>query len=497
MVPIAVLGGVLLGTAFSLEWAWLGAFAGVAALAWSLERAESLSAAAFIGVAFGWSGYVAGFFWLQPALASFWEGRFALSWAVWLVWGVWVALRFVVVAAAFRMLRTRGIGVVASLTFPWVAVEWLYPSVFPFFLANPLIDQTWIAQAASLGGPLLVSAWACAVSALVAGWASALARRGRVSRTEWSTVLIGTIALVGHGVHAQSSIGRQLRDADTVTVGIVQANVDVMQKRTERALSHRRYVERSRSLISKADVDLLVWPETSYLYALPRTLPLSGAAVLTDLEVPLLFGGIRRDEEGKRFNSALVVGSDGMIRSAYDKRFLIPFAEFVPFGDRFAWWADNAPTLSRFAVGEALAAVELGDLRIATPICYETIRPRYVRALVRESHPQLLVSLTNDGWFGDSPEPRIHLRLARFRAIEHRRFLVRATNTGISAVIDPLGRVLEQGPLFESASIVAEVRLLDRETLYGSLGDFPGYASTLAALLLVFARRKERLKPSS
>jgi apolipoprotein N-acyltransferase len=481
--PLALLGGALLGAAFSLERAWLGTFVAIASLVLSLEWSSSRSESAFRGAVFGWSGYVGGFFWLQPALASFWGGREALTWGVWIVWGCWVALRFVVIAWGYRALRDRKLGVLLSLILPWLVVEWLYPSVFPFYLANPFIDQTVLAQAAALGGPLLLSAWVCGIGVLLAESAQWLWGRSTIPRAEWATMLLATAAVVAYGATSMRLNERQTADAPGITVGVVQANVDVMKKRTDRMLSHRRHLDQSEAL--DGDVDLLVWPETSYLHALPHTLPSSGAAIVGHLRTPLLFGGIRKDAQSRRFNSALMVDADGVIRTAYDKRFLVPFAEFVPLGERFPWWGRIAPTLSRFHAGDAGEALRLGDWRIATPICYETIRPGYVRTLVRRSQPHLLVSLTNDAWFGDTPEPLIHLRLARFRAIEHRRYLVRATNTGISAVIDPTGRVVAETETFEAATLVEKVLMLDQETIYQWLGDWPGYLSAFGLLLLL------------
>jgi apolipoprotein N-acyltransferase len=487
--PLALIGGALLGCAFSIEWAWPGAFVAVALLTLSLECEAHRARAAFHGALFGWAGYVGGFFWLQPALASFWGGQLALSWGVWLAWGGWVSLRFVLIAWGYRALRARSLGIVWSLTLPWLAVEWLYPSVFPFYLASPLIDQTLLVQAAALGGPILLSGWLCGVSALAASGLLQLARGSRVPRTEWIAVLFATVLLIGYGLGSTDWVARHVANAPGLTVGIVQANVDVMDKRAERALSHRRHLEQSAALLAESNVELLVWPETSFLHALPRELPTSGAAVLSDLQGPLLFGGIRKDARGRRFNSALLIEADATIRTAYDKRFLIPFAEFVPFGEQLPWWGKAAPTLSRFSSGTETTALALGDWRIATPICYETIRPGYVRRLVRSTGANLLVSLSNDGWFGDSPEPRIHLALARFRAIEHRRYLVRATNTGMSAIVDPLGRLLERTEVFEAATILHDVRMLDGWTLYGLLGDWPGYLSALG-LLVLFVRRR-------
>lgn len=486
-VAFALIGGALLGSAFSVEAAWPGVFVGVAALVLSLESSATPRQAAFHGAIFGWAGYVGGFFWLQPTLAAFWGGQIALSWAVWLAWGCWVSLRFVVIAWGYRALRLRRFGIVPSLLLPWLTVEWIYPSVFPFYLAGPLVDHVVLAQAAALGGPILLSAWAIVASAVVAESLLWILGRCPKPRAAWSALLGASLALGGYGLASMHRIERDMQSAPAVTVGLVQANVDVMAKRTERVLSHRRHLEQSRPL---AAVDLLIWPETSYLHALPREIPTSGAAVIDELDVPLLFGGVRKDAQGRRFNSALLVDSDGRIRSAYDKRFLIPFAEFVPFADRWTWWKNTAPTLSRFHAGDELAALRLGDWNIATPICYETIRPGYVGMLVRETNPHLLVSLANDGWFGDSPEPRIHLRLARFRAIEHRRYLVRATNTGISAIIDPLGRVVGQTRLFEAETLRREVHMLDDDTIYTKLGDWPGYASAIALLVAFVIRRR-------
>ncbi len=490
---LALLGGASLAAAFTVKAAWPAVFFAVVVFILSLEWSTSRGEALFGAALFGWAAYVGGYHWLQPTLTLFWGGRVALSWGVWLLWGAVVTSRFVVIGWMHCALRKRDVGILLSLLLPWLTVEWLYPSLFPFYLGNTLVDQSLLAQAAALGGPLLLSAWICGVSAILAELVLSLARRRRFSRVELGGMLVVTLSLVTYGSLSIRTVERKSAAAPAVTVGVVQANVDVIEKRTERLLSHRRYADQSSKLEAERPVDLLIWPETSYLRAFPDRLPVSGDAVHEGLKAPLLFGGIRTRTKGgrrERFNSAMLADADGTIRSAYDKRFLIPFAEFVPFGDRFGWWSELAPTLSHFRPGRGSWGLNFGPWRIATPICYETIRPAYVRTLVRRSQPHLLVSLTNDGWFGDSPEPHLHLALARFRAIEHRRYLVRATNTGISAIIDPAGRVVAQSGLFEEASLVQSVRMLDEPTLYETLGDWPGYlAATLLLSIWVVRRR--------
>jgi len=109
--------------------------------------------------------------------------------------------------------------------------------------------------------------------------------------------------------------------------------------------------------------------------------------------------------------------------------------------------------------------------------------------MVREANPHLLVNLTNDSWFGDSQEPWIHLVLAQFRAIEHRRYLVRSTNSGISAVIDPVGRIVARTGVLTRENLRYEVHMMQGQTVYTQFGDWPGWLSLAAIASMLIARR--------
>ena len=141
-----------------------------------------------------------------------------------------------------------------------------------------------------------------------------------------------------------------------------------------------------------------------------------------------------------------------------------------------------------FAATETPALV-LGQWRISTPICYEAARPGFVRRMVREARPHLLATLSNDSWFGDSQEPWIHLAMAKLRAVENRRYLVRATNSGVSAVIDPAGRIVARTGVLTRENLRAVVHALDGQTVYARLGDWAGWLSTaIVALTLATSR---------
>jgi apolipoprotein N-acyltransferase len=178
-----------------------------------------------------------------------------------------------------------------------------------------------------------------------------------------------------------------------------------------------------------------------------------------------------------------------MVHSSYDKTYLLMFGEYLPFGETFPILYDLSPNSGRFTAGSHVRPVTVGPWRISTPVCYEDILTRFTRYMVREGKPHVLINLTNDAWFGDSQEPWIHLVLSKYRAIEHRRYLVRATNSGISAVIDPLGRVVAKSGLMTRENLRAEIHMLNQDTLYTLAGDWPGWLSFVALAWMLIRRR--------
>jgi len=471
-VAFAFAGGALLASSFLFSWAWLGAL--LALVAFVLSQRDGLCPRIGSAVAFGWVAFVGGYHWLQPSLAAFWDGNETLAWVAWLALAAWFCLRFVLVAAGYYVLDRRGAPVALAITVPWVVVEGLYPSLFPFFVSSPWVDRTLWVGLVPLGGPLLLSALLCVIAAMLVEMIEDV-RRAHTLRTTKLATLVGVVVVASSfGAWSNIEASQAMQRGEPLRVGIVQGAVDVEAGRAERVLAHRRYLEHSRALTSRDAIDLLIWPETAYALPLSSSLPMSGRLVQGDLTPPLLFGAVVESGEGRgRWNSALLVGSDGRIESGYHKRYLIPFAEAVPFAEWLPRAAEMVPSGRAFEPGRGGAVVQLDEYRLSTPICYEAIHPRYVRRLVREGRPHLLVTLANDGWFSDTPAPRIHLMLARMRAAEHRRYLVRATNTGISAIVDPLGRLLDETPLQKPATLVGEARWLDGQTLYGRFGDWP------------------------
>jgi len=284
----------------------------------------------------------------------------------------------------------------------------------------------------------------------------------------------------------------KMTEAPTFRVGVVQVNMGIFEKRSEVLEGHRRHLEQSQVLEDAGPLDLIVWPESAYVGTLSRDVPWNADFIRGPLQTPLLFGGVSvESSNGKRrvYNSVFLMDGEGLVRATYDKTYLLMFGEYLPFGDTFPILYELSPNSGRFTAGSHVRPVQLGDWQISTPVCYEDILARFTRKMVREAKPHVLINLTNDAWFGDTQEPFIHLVLSKYRAIEHRRYLVRSTNSGISAVVDPLGRVVAETGLLTRENLRVDVRMMNEDTVYTKLGDWPGWLSLLVLAWMMFIRR--------
>ncbi len=450
---------------------------------------RSVAFQAGCGATFGAAAYVLGYTWLWWLVDGFLAGQRALAAALWLAHGLWFAAGFAAHAAIVAVLGRGGAWVTVA---SFVAVQWLQPHLFGAELGAGLIHAPWLAQTADTGGPLLLTAWVASVNAAVVSACSRWRRgvEGEAGILFAAAGMSGVVLVYGAARLATVTDG----SSPPVRVGVVQANLAPTADPAERIRAHRRYLQMSRALVHRTALDLLVWPESAYGPGIRLPLPVAGHGVRSNLEVPLLFGGTSIDGASRSLgNAAFLVDADGLIRSVYRKERLIPFAEYLP-GERAVpglrrWF----PHAQRFVAPARNESFVFNGWRLVTPICYEAVHAGDVRRLVRAFRPRLIVTLANDAWFGDSQEPHIHLALTRLRAIEHRRWIVRATNSGISAIIDPRGRIVEQTPLLEAATIDGTVYLGSGLTPYATLGDWPGWVALVA---LVAGAARERWRAS-
>jgi apolipoprotein N-acyltransferase len=380
----------------------------------------------------------------------------------------------------------------------FAASELLFPLLFPWFYAATVHQIPALGQLAEVGGPIAVALLLIAGNLAIAE--PILARlEKRAPRWRLAALLAAVPVLAAaYGALRIRQVDAAVRAAPKARVGVVQANMSLQGKRANKLEGLRRHMNLTRELTQQGPLDLVVWSETSVMGARneldyrEQYLPLT-----RQLGAPAIVGGVlAREVQDEReyvlFNSALLSDQNGQIceKCRYDKQFLLMFGEYLPFGDSFPVLHKWSPNSGRFTPGQTLHPLPLNGHEIATFICYEDIIPSFVRSIVRSGNPDLLVNITNDAWFGDTTEPWIHLALAQLRAVEHRRFLVRSTNSGVSAFVDPVGRVIAHTGTFREEALAAEVAWLRASTPYEWWGDAPWWLASAAIVFACFVPRR-------
>jgi apolipoprotein N-acyltransferase len=251
---------------------------------------------------------------------------------------------------------------------------------------------------------------------------------------------------------------------------------------------------------AQGKADLIVWPESPAPFFTNDPLfrdPVSRMARATDSWVVTGAIGSTPAKSGgtgsQVFNSAAFVSPAGEWTARYDKVHLVPFGEYLPFPRLFAFAGGLTKEVGEFGMGESRAPLDAGDTRLGVFICYESVFPDEVRQFANNG-AQVLVNLSNDGWYGDSGAYAQHLNQTRMRAIENGRWLLSATNTGVTASIDPYGRTVERLPRKQRAALVAHYALTSVTTFYTRHGDwFAGLCAIISAgaLLMRFVRAKK------
>jgi apolipoprotein N-acyltransferase len=335
----------------------------------------------------------------------------------------------------------------------------------------------------------------------------------RADRREKIRLVTGVFVLClfvcGYGVWRTSETLKAIASAQSLSVAIPQANVSVQEKHNQRSFTKNttQYVRLSDAAIKQHHPDLVIWPETVVqdwlptaarsVLASPRFPRLPGISEAHPL-TPLIFGALTYTNADTLHNSAVTISSNGSVPSTYHKQILLPFGEYMPFAETFPWLQKLNPLAAgAFTAGTEPRLVTLPFLnnhgseatyRVGSLICYEDIVPSLSRTAVRAG-AELLVNLTNDGWFRVSKAPYQHHLIASFRAIENQRYLLRSTNTGLTGVVDPFGKTIASIPAHQEGTLVTQVTPLRISTIYQDVGDSWLIILSLIALALAFRNR--------
>ena len=533
-ILIAFLAGAASTLALPPTNVWPVPFVTFSILVWLVDgaagtRLGGVLAAASAGWWFGFGYFLAGLYWLGHAFLvdakTFgWLLPFAVT-ALPAAMAIYTALGL----ALARAIWTRGATRILALAVALTLAEWLRGHLFSGFPWNTygyaLISPLWLAQGAALIGIWGLTFLAVAIYASPA----ALADPRTDTTRPWvapalSGVVIAALAIYG----AARLAGTSTNYVEGVHLRIMQPNLQQDDKfnyaRKQQvmdrylALSDRKDGPQSTGL---RGVTHLIWPESAFPFFLTREPDvLAQISALLPKGTVLITGAIRApDSRGvvnRAYNSIYVIGDDGSILSVYDKVHLVPFGEYLPFQDLLEQLGLEQLTKVRggFIPGERRQNQPApGAPNFLPLVCYEIIfasdavphseQPNWLYRHLGHyfdwpfvagngARPGWLLNLTNDGWFGASAGPYQHFQQARVRAIEEGLPLVRAANTGISAVVDPLGRVVASLPLGVEGILDAPLPRPLAVTLYARLGDAPAGLIVLGGLGWVMLSRRRR-----
>lgn len=369
------------------------------------------------------------------------------------------------------------------------------------------VDNALVNQLAPWTGVYGISFVLVAVNALLAG-ALVLSRRADRIAAGVAGLLLLAVGMVGLGLRSGDAPA-------TATAVLVQPNLDVGDESAWPGPEWDQHIAQFTKLAADpcrsyiagipqtgapvvvpecalpgAQSSLIVWPESPAPFAEqdPR-LKAALASVARATGAPLVIGSIGMDyapeeQDWHDYNSALVVGADGIRVGRYDKIHLVPFGEFVPFKDLLSFARKLTGRVSEFTRGSERSVFRLNGHRYGVFICYEAVFADEVREFAQLG-AEVLVNISDDGWYGDTSAPWQHLNMARMRAIENRRWILRDTNNGVTAAIDPYGRVRQSIPRHIVDALPAAYGFRDDVTFYTAHGDVFAWACAILALGIV------------
>ncbi len=485
----ATLSGVLTASCFL----WFGlyplAWVAFVPLLWSLAQANTTREAGRIGFVAGLATNLPAFYWLVYTIHVFGGFGYPLAVFFYLCLSVYSAVQFVLFAVAWRRIGPGPLGLAAPLL--WVALEFLYPNLFPWRMANCQFHAPVLMQIGEVTGPFGLSFVMLWISA---GLAAVFDRPRRLV----PVVAAGgaTLAVVAYGMVRLPAIDRAMQAAPAARVGLVQGNISIREKGdiSYFEINVDKYRQLSEGL--QNDVDVIVWPET----VSQRWVPADATRLegrdnpFDDLHGYLIFGGLAfrllGPHAAEEFNSAFMIGPSGVVLGRYDKRILMPFGEYLPFSSVLPFIKSLSPETGSFTAGRRVSIFDAGGrLKIGQLICYEDLLASMPRQAT-QAGAEVLLNILNDAWYGNTAAPYQHQALALWRAIENRRYLLRGSNSGVTSIIDAAGRVVAEGGLFRPEVVTGSVRRLQLTTFYTRFGNVFAWCVVAGAAFLLLRNRR-------
>ncbi|MCX7817362.1 MAG: apolipoprotein N-acyltransferase [Syntrophales bacterium] len=443
----------------------------------SLHGKNSTKAAA-LGFFAGLIGYTGILYWISHVVVQYGNLPLVFGICATLLLAGYLSLYIALFTAGVTFFEKRGLPLYLTAPPWWTLLEYVKSTVLTGFpwenLGHSQYQNLPIIQIAEITGVYGISFLLVLINALIAE--VILAKNPKKSV---KLILVGIIVITTTYVYGIWSIefnDTRMEKAPTLHVSLIQGNVDQsvkwdpLYKKTTMGI----YTTLTRRF-APPQGGLIVWPETAVpsFFQDRDEVHEQIVSLCRELKSWLLFGSPsyeRKDDRLILFNSAYLLSPNDDRYMRYDKVHLVPYGEYVPLREYFPFIKKLVHGIGDFGRGKDYSPLSIDGIKLGVLICYEGIFPEASRKY-KEKGTNILVNITNDAWFGWTSAPYQHLSMAIFRAVENRVYLLRAANTGISAIIDPTGRIISSSGLFETTGIEGSAKIMKNHTLYDRIGD--------------------------
>lgn len=396
-------------------------------------------------------------------------------------------------AMIVSQLRARSLPYYLTAPFFWAALEYVksfFLSGFPWEeIGHSQYNRLHLIQISDILGTYGLSALIMAVNAvLFEAWDTISKDRAFAWKPIVGIALVIALFLT-YGTWRIEKIDKDAQAAPKRAIALVQGNIDQAKKWLP-SFQHetlQRYGTLSIAAL-KSDPDLIIWPETAlpFYFLHDEDLTKETLEVVRTCRAYFVLGSPSFRKAGQEisyYNSAYLVDPYGKVVGRYDKVHLVPYGEYVPFKRYFPFLGKMVQAVGDFESGTKGQVMLWGPEKIGVLICFEAIFPELTCSMVQNG-AQLLINITNDAWFGNSSAPYQHLSMVVFRAVESHLAVARAANTGISAFVDPVGRLLDETPLFEEAIRTRSLPVMNHKSFYVRYGDVFAIGCILISLVV-------------
>lgn len=457
------------------------------------------------GFSCGFVAYIGILYWINIVITRYGHLPWAISVPLYLALAAWLALFYGLATLVARFAEQIGLKKVFTLPICWVACDFFRSvllSGFPWaMLGHSQYRTLTLIQIADVTGVYGITF--LVVLANVVSYRVLRANSGVGVPYPAKSAIILFIALMVTLLYGFSRLnGAETRTEKSLRVALIQGNIrqDVKWSPEFRDQTIAIYERLTReAALGKAD--LIVWPESAVPFFF-QDQPLEAERIRKlsrELNSYLLLGSPSHEQRNGALaflNSAFVIDPDGKTIARGDKIHLVPFGEYVPMASLFPFINKLVVGIGDFSPGEHATPLPVGRTEAGLLVCYEAIFPELAREYVRNG-ARILINITNDAWFGNSSAPYQHLSIAVFRAVETRTPLLRAANTGITAIIDQNGHIRAMTDLFEETFKTGEITPGTADSPYLRIGDTPAWicVALMASIVLTTWRRREKHVP--